>query len=131
MIAIKNKFAGNCTKCAKRVEAEAGVAIKETKTSPWQVFCFEDMPETHGAINPWKGQHRNRSAAAYGRSAWEARAIDNEYQDTDYYAHRCDCGNIRWWKATVGAAICPECGSMKDNSGNTYETQAHVYLHTL
>lgn len=132
MKVIKNKFAGTCQgECGKVVEAGKGAAIKVDDNSPWKLFCLMDMGETHGALNPWNTQARNRSRAAYGNSTWEARAIRSEYQDTDYYLKPCTCGDTMWWKATVGAIICPECGKMEDTSGNTYETESHVWLHTL
>lgn len=132
ILALVNKFPGKCAKaeCGTAILKGDGFAFKQGDAS-WQTFCFDHLPETHGAVNPWKGQHRRRSNAAYGNSAWEARAIDSEYANTDYYANRCECGDIRWWKATVLATICPSCGSMKDNAGRTYETEAHVHLNTI
>jgi hypothetical protein len=133
MLQIINKYAGTCDECDKWVKAGQGVARKYAGDKRFTLYCKADAGETHGLFNPWKSQHIRRSFAAYGASAYEARAIDSEYANTDALAQPCTkegCGGTAHWKATVGAPICPDCGTMivhTPEGSKTVETRSHEF----
>lgn len=110
---VVNKFAGKCDTCGTAVKAGAGVATKAA--DKWIVLCTKDAPETHGARNPWRGIHMSGEMDYTGGEYTRSKArqlVNNEYRDTDALAEKCECGGTMWWRATVGARICPDCNTM-------------------
>lgn len=110
---IVNKFAGTCNICQTRVGAGEGIATK--KGGRWEVTCKKDAGETHGAHNPWRDIHEqgemDYTGGEYTRRI-ARQLVANEYRDTDRMAEPCECGGTCHWRATVGARICPSCGTM-------------------
>lgn len=114
MKVIANKFPGKCTACNAQVAKGAGFASREG--SKWVLRCTKDQGETNGANNPWRDIHMGDEMAYTGGEYTRGmgrKAVDNEYSGTDALAEPCDnCGGTCHWRATVGARICPDCGTM-------------------
>jgi hypothetical protein len=113
MAVIINKYAGRCDNCQNRVGKGEGVAKR--KAGKWIVLCAKDAGETHGARNPWKPAHKT-AALDYAETPYEASRelalVDHEYAHSDEMSEPCECGGTMWYKATVGAPICPDCRRM-------------------
>lgn len=110
---ITNKFAGTCTECSTRVASGKGTATKVG--NKWVVRCAAHKGETHGATNPWRDQHMQAemdyTGGEYTRSKARAR-VNGEYRNTDDMSEPCECGGTCYYRATVGARQCPDCGAI-------------------
>ena len=74
-----------------------------------------DCTLTRVATNPWVAGHLAAEREFGGSSA----AVLSEYRDAPRPVD-CTCGGFAHWKATIGAAKCPECGRLYDSQGDEY-----------
>lgn len=72
--------------------------------------------------NPWIEGHIEGEMAFTGEGYTRRQARANvlsEYSD-DIEPVPCDCGKTAYYKATIGACKCPDCGALYDTQGGKY-----------
>lgn len=66
--------------------------------------------------NPWKSKAKSdeRMHGAFDTMAHELSMIEFEYShySTDQQQRPCPCGQVAWYKATIGMFKCPACGTL-------------------
>ena len=62
--------------------------------------------------NPWQVQHTADETVFSGRLA--KQLVDGEYAGTEEYDTDCGmCGSPAYYRATVGAVMCPNCRAIE------------------
>jgi hypothetical protein len=69
--------------------------------------------------NPYlEGHIEGETVFQGGDRELATQLVTSEYEGQDPMP--CDCGGTLFYKATVGAYKCPDCGVLTDSSGEPY-----------
>lgn len=65
--------------------------------------------------NPWRRQAIDRAWSGGDIPRAEAALVAGEYDNGPDAPFDCHCGGKAWYKASIGASKCVECGDLTHN----------------